>query len=632
MRAFGRDSLFHFDVYEDPSPPPLEEDPSYELEVEQRGWRKALAWASTLRGALIVSALVLLLIGVWQAKAIYGATKTWRATRLIARCEEAALAGDETAELRSLRQAFALLPSTPLTMRALARYQERRSEAGSFPTYEKLLATGEATTDDSIRAARVGLAAGRIEWSREILSRLHRDPKAGALPAVLALDARVLAMEGSWNEALTTARKAIVNPGGDNGAEKIILATLLLQAADRAPVEARQSLATEAVDLLAQLAVRLDDPGVEALNALISIARQPAAAQLLAGRDVSSWVEFAQRHPKASPKLRIMAWNIQLAAKADEPEKFYASFLDNARSAPLLQRLEAARWLNQRSKTALSLELSTPEKETSSDWFLVYLDALAAKGDWEGVLAHLETKSGQAAAMPGALRSLFAFRARCELKQPLDRAEVWRDLQIQLQSETVRNQIYVAQYAEKTGETRQAAIIYRRLLDESTAQSTFDRTLSGEEKFNCYTGLIRSFSEVAPAAELVPLFEALSKDFPEMEEARNDAIYLRLLTGQVVDGMREDLQNLLTKKPTLLAYRSTGVLYELRKGNLAAAAQLYDGWQIDWTTAADRYKVVRVAALDAVGKHDEAQSMRASINRGRLRPEEAALLDTASPK
>jgi hypothetical protein len=228
--------------------------------------------------------------------------------------------------------------------------------------------------------------------------------------------------------------------------------------------------------------------------------------------------------------------------------------------------------------------------------------------------------------MPEALRAVFALRARTELGEPQDKDEKWRDIQILLTNETVQNQLYVAQYAEKVGEPRQASVIFRRLLDRATSGSTFTEGLSREEKLACYSGVIRHTPETAPAAELLPVFDALSDAFPDMDEAANDAIYLRLLIGETNDRMPERLKSLLQKNPAVLAYRTTFALYELRAGHAAAAAKLYDGWQIDWATAPDRFKVVRSAVLRAAGHDDEAQSLSAAIDSKKLRPEEAKLL------
>jgi hypothetical protein len=603
----------------------MEEPPSYELELERRGWRKIGPWLRTTPGVVSMVVLALAAVLGWQAQPIYRVLKVWRVERLLAQCAEAERAGDDAAETRLLRKAFTLLPADARTWRALAHYHERRGESAAIVAYQQLLAAKDATLEDAARASRTAALRAPPEPGRKILELAEKMIGARDLPGVMALRARLLGAANSWDAALALAQQAAETPGAD-AVERLIFANLLLQAADRAPTEQRLPLAQRAVRLLAELATRPDDTAVEALSALISLARQPAAAQLLAGHDVAAWIEAAERHPKASARLRVLAWNLQLIGKRDDAEKFFADFLEKSREVPLAQRLEAARWLNQNARARLSLELSTPQKDVSQDWFLVYLDALAATNGWRRVLDSLQAKTGQAAVMPGALRALFSLRARSELREQVDLEETWRDILIQLQNEPVQTQIYVAQYAEKTGQLKHAATIYRKVLQEGASPASLERSVPREARLVCYTGLIRAMPPTAPAAEIQPLMEELVAEFPELEEARNDAIYLHLLTGQPSDATRRDIAKLLERNPSMLAYRTTAALLELRAGNTAAADKLYAEWKIDWDTAPDRFKVVRAAILAALGQRDEAAALRAKVQPANLRPEEAALL------
>lgn len=603
----------------------MEEPPSYELEVERRGWQKLGPWLRTGPGMLSVAALLGGIVLLWQAPTLYRLAKVWRVQRLVAQVEAAERSGDEAAEIRHLRKAFTLLPAHPLTWRALAHYHERRGEGAAVTAYQQLLATEQATPDDAIRACRQATLRAPPDACRRILELAEPIPGVRETPAAMILRARLLAADQSWKAALALAQEAVGKPDAD-APERLALATLLLQAADRAPLAERLPLAERAVNLLAELATRPDDTAVEALGSLIALARQPAAAQLLAGRDVAGWIDAAERHPKASARLRVLAWNLQLVGKRDNPGEFFNAFLEKSRESPPPQRLEAARWLNQHSRPRQSLELSTPQKDESQDWFLVYLDSLAATGQWSEVLGNLEAKSGQAAAMAPALRALFSMRARLELRQSIDTAEMWRDIQIQLQGEPVQTQLYVAQYAEKSGERKHAASLYRQILSGGAKPASFDRAVPREARLACYTGLIRCLPPTAPVAEILPIMEELSTEFPELEEARNDTIYLRLLAGRPPAPMREDVARLLERQAAMLAYRTTAALLELRAGNVAAADRLYADWKIDWTTAADRFKAVRAAVLAAAGRASEAAEMRGSIKESNLRPEEVALL------
>ena len=614
-------------VNEPPLPNPSDDDSSYELEVELGWWQRWMLWMRTGKGMATVVLLLLLAVVCWNGNAFYHSAKIWRAGRLVARSEEAGRLKNYTEQFKLLREAFVIAPSAPITIRAAARFHEARGEQAALPLYESLLATKEATADDKLRACRLAFNFGKIDLARELLAELRTHETSQLNPGVIALEAQLAAAEGKWPEALKLARQAADRPAA-KGEEKLVLAALLTRASAGAEApDGRAKLRGEAIDVLVSLMDFPDESGAKAIGGLVSLAREPAAAALLAERDVAAWVAAAERHPSLQARSRIGAWDLLLVVKPAEAEQTFAAFFAKWREAPLADRLEAARWLNQHAKPAMSLQLSEPQRETSSDWFLVYLDSLAATGRWDSVLAKLKAPTGSAASMPAALRAVFIMRARSELGEEFARSEAWRDVQILVPGDTVQNQLYIAQYAEKIGEARQAAIIFQRLLDETGPGSTFKWDLSKEEKFACYSGVIRLTPETAPAADLLPVFDGLVKDFPEMAEAANDAIYLRLLTGDPSEKLRDRSRELLAKAPAVLAYRTTAALGELRAGDAAAAAKLYDGWQIDWAAAPDRFKVVRVAVLEASGKKEDARSLRDSIDSTHLRPEEVKLLE-----
>ena len=612
-------------VNEPSLPNPTDDDSSYELEVESPWWQRWIFWLRTGKGITTAVLLLLLVLLVWNGKTIYRSAKIWRAGRLIAKSEEAGRLKKFAEQFKLLREAFVIAPSTPVTIRAAARYHESRGEPAALPLYESLLASNEATPEDRLRACRVAFNFGKVDLAIKLLGELRGSEETRSKPATIALEAQLAAVEGKWSQALALAHQAAADPSAQGG-EKMVLAALLTRASATSTSD-REKLRAEAIDVLVSLMNSPDESGAQAISGLISLAREPRAAALLAGRDIPAWVEAAARHPALSPRARVAAWDLMLVAQPSAADRTYAAFLAQWRESPVADRLEAARWLNQHHKSAMSLQLSEAQQETSSDWSLVYLDSLAATGRWDAVLEKLKTPTGPAAEMPAALRSVFTMRARSELGQVFDKSEVWRDVQILVPTDTVSNQLYIAQYAEKTGETRQAAIIFQRLLDETRAGSTFKQDLSKDEKFACYSGLIRLTPEDASAAVLLPHFEGLVEQFPEMAEAANDAGYLRLLTGKTGEDLRTRSRELLAKNPAILAYRTTAALCELRSGDAAAADKLYAGWQIDWSTAQARFKVIRVAVLEAVGKKEDAKTLRDSIDAKRLRPEEAKLLE-----
>ena len=276
---------------------PSDATSDYELEVELRGWQRFVLWLRSRTG-IITAVAVLLLVGFgWNGQAIYKGAKLWRAGRLVAQSEKAGRLKNFAEQFALLRRAFVIAPSTPLTMRAAARYHESRGEAAALPLYESLLATPEATPEDKARACRLGFTFGRIDFAKKWLAELRRDDTWKKKPVVVSLEAQLAAVEGKWPHALELGRKAATDPSA-GGEEKLIFATLLTRAYVASP-EQRGKLRNEAIDILVSLMNQPDDSGARAAVALISLARDPTEAALLAGRDVAVWVDAATRQARA---------------------------------------------------------------------------------------------------------------------------------------------------------------------------------------------------------------------------------------------------------------------------------------------------------------------------------------------
>ena len=607
-----------------PPPVPVEELGDYELRVRRYGLQNLVPFLRSARGKWAVAALVAFAILAWNARGIYRVTKIWRVEKLVAQCEAAERAGDEATAARLLHEAYKLLTAHPLTWRARAHYFETREVGAALVAYLQLLGSARATVDDAVRGSRLAGLRGSPDTRKQFVELVQRIAGAGDQPAVLALRARALAAAGSWDDAVALAQKASDLSHGE-APEGLLLAITLLEAADRGDGVERLPSAERAVALLADLALGADATAVDALTALVSLARNPAAPQLFAARDIDAWVAAVERHPKASARLRVSAWNLRLVGQREDAEKVFAAFLDKWRESPLPERLEAARWLNQKGRARLGLELSGPQKEVSGDWFLVHLDALAAIGDWAAVLAQVDGQSGQAKTMSGALRTLFRLRARAEMREPFDADEAWRDIQIQVRSEPSGTRVIFAQYAEKVGEVKRAESIYQHLLADLSAVASLDSRLGRESKLACYQGLLRTQPLTTPAAEMARIARAFAAEFPEIKDARNEAMYLRLLAGEVDEAMRAGIPGLLQSAPTL-ADRTTAALFELCLGNPEAALKIYDGVEIDWSSAPDGFKAVGNAVFAAAGRPEEARKLRTLIRETKLRPEELALL------
>jgi len=119
---------------------------------------------------------------------------------------------------------------------------------------------------------------------------------------------------------------------------------------------------------------------------------------------------------------------------------------------------------------------------------------------------------------------------------------------------------------------------------------------------------------------------------PDFMEAVGDLAYLKLLKGEDLAQSAAISEKLLSAQPDLLARMSAVALGRLRLGDPKGALAIYDKRSIDWNSAPEPWRAVRVAVLRAAGDTPAAISMASTINPAVLRPEEQKLLKPAPGK
>ena len=583
-------------------------------------------WTSGWRGAFVLLTLAVIGITWWKGRDIYESVKVLRTEHLIAQSEAARERGDYNEAGAKLHEATALLQRAPITLRSVARYQVEMRDLSALNTCAELMKTGKATTEDKVFFACQAFRLGRSDLAGPVLEELKNSPGARDTAGVLAMQAGELAGDGNWPEALKLARQACVNPGDDQDLAfaKSVLARLLLRPPSTAQ-DAAPAFLSEGLSVLHSLALRKDAAGLEAMEELMRLSQNQPTAPLFLHWNVQALMEAAERHPRAGTPLRVGSWSLRLAAEPDQQAAIAQEFFERFRNDPSTSvRLEAARWLNQRGAHRLALDLAEPSKFESQDWLTLYLDATAALGNWEDVFRTL-TARDQEIPLPTALRKLFELRSAAETGRHPDLAEAWRGIMAATRIESVENQLYVAGYAEQIGFPGQAAQIYARLLDQGGDINGAAEELTRPRRLACYTGLLRTGAGAMMLEELRTRVAAFALEFPEIDEVQNDDAYLQLLTGGDLDKAEKTAERLLQKRPQLLAYRTTMALSDLRRRKPEAAAALYEGWSIDWSTAQDQYKAVYAAVMRAAGRTADAEKVVETINAQALRPEERLL-------
>ena len=647
--------------------------PEYD-QWEDITWQRRLRiWTSGWRGPVVLLLIVLAVLAWWKGGRAYTLLKEKRAESLVAQSQAALLKGDQKEALIKLSQAIALLQRHPLTLRALAHYKLAVHDLSGLDAYEALIKTGRATLEDKLDFARQAFRLGRPDLAAPVISELKDVPEAKDTSTVLVLQALQAATARQWPEALKLGRQAAQSPGSDEDLAfvKAALARLLLQAPPpegsapapeagrpgHAPVkipailgketivrndqdflrglnlqlagagaESVQSRRAEGVALLSSLAQRQDAIGLESLGYLAGLPENMPCESLFQVQDVRALQDAAEKHADASAALKVSLWNLRLVAEPEAhmhvAQEFYEHF--KTEKSPAL-RLEAARWLNQKGFHLQVLEIAEPFKWESEDWFLVYLDALAASGKWQEVLETL-TNPAHKVPLSEGVRQMFVLRCEVELGKHPNLADSWRNIEIACQSDSPNHQLYVAGYAEQTGIPSEAVIIYRRLLQGANGLVSGTKLLLGTpERLACYYGILRDSAPTMKIEDLCALADQFAAEFPQNDDAQNEDAYVRLLEGKNIDKAEKIAQELSLKRPNDPAVCATAALAALRRQDNAAAAKLYAERVSDWSKAPESAKVVYVAVMRRLGRADEAEKVLAQTKTENLRPEERQL-------
>jgi hypothetical protein len=587
-------------------------------------------WCLSWRGGLLLLLLTVTTAVAWKGRAVYRELKTYYVEKLIDQAAAAASERDWKTEIERLKLAYQLIRHHTGTLRAIAHHQADHRHPSCLEFFAQLIRSGEATEEDHIDFARAAFRLGRPDLVQALVENLAREGTASAA-VVKVLQAEAHAAEKNWSEAVTLARQGVekLRDTSETAAySRYVLARLLLQLPG-----ADESQEREAVDLLKRVARRDDEPAFDALLLLIALAEHPEKSRLLAGSpETSGWVKSLEANPRAEELVKVRAWSLRLAAattgREEVLEQFYSHYGESVSST---LRLEAANWLLRNGAPNRAFDMAVAARFESENWFIFHLDLIAAKGDWTEVARLLRDNSSKGPLRP-ALRRLFLLRTQLQAGQSVDVQAAWTDIRRESRNEDVRTQLYLAGYAEQTGFKLEAARIYQRTLGDDLDGMRWMGNAGRMERLAGYAGYLRCASNTAELPELAKVVRSFAADFPEIDEVRNDALYLSLLEGfGSPTDWRAAAQALVQRHPQLLAYRSTLALACLRCGDATAAMSVYQNWSTDWSTAQGRYKAVYAAVLQAAGRPAEARRLLEGVQWQALRKEEVQLAGAGDP-
>lgn len=549
---------------------PDDDDLSAE-EVRQLRRRRIARQATTFGlSAVLMAALAAVLI--------VPVVKDWRARQFAARAEELRREGKLQDAFNNASSAMQMRPGMPEVRRTYARVLVDGNESAALQVMQELAASDQGTPEDRLALAEAGLRFGNVALAeKEVFQLLQQGHKT---PQALYVLARVRLAQNRREEALQALKESVESGGGPDPA--ILLARS--QMADGRPDSLRS-----AIGILRPIARQSDAPGLEALIALVG---SPA----LRTKEGVGWIEALRTHPLASTEQKLAASSAEIELRPAAGDEVVGKTAATYRNGPPDQRAALARWLNLHREYGATLEVITAnEAATRSDLFLIRLDAMAGRGDWQTIA---ELLRGNGLPLQSALVWLYRGRAARELGREEESATHYR--RAIAESAPARDIMwYVISYLQKIGEDK--------VLEEELEALT-ENPATARQAFAALVPLVQKRQD---AEELYQLYDRMLKQLPADTVVQNDHRYFAALTGRRADA--GGARDLLAREPQMLAYRITLALTLLRNGQNEAAIKVFDGITLDPMQIQPYQRAVLAAVLGANGRGAEARQLAQSV-------------------
>lgn len=545
------------------------------------------------------SRILLLIIGAallsLAASAGYSAFKSHRAHSLIQLGRRELEAGHFQQALAHAQTAGLLRPGFVDSSRLIAQILSAAGDPRAVPFWGGVVRASDGQLNDRLDFTACAISFQQWDIAEKELSelRLVRPVPARAL----ALSAILHDLTGSPAEAIRFAMETLDRTPDDR---QMQLMVARLSANSPEPVRQKQGLA--------MLRSMVADTSASSIEPALILARAPMAStnDLQLVRDI-----LLRTTNSVGRNLSLARTEVELRLGIAKLAPAAVSLRKEMASRAAKDRLEVARWLNQKGLHRETLELlQGSDWMQSRDLALVYLDAKAALGRWNEVRADLGKPN---IPLPPPLQSLFKARASSELGDGSAAGLFWDQALAQATGQPLVL-AYLASYAEKQGLRSQARSAYEQMLRETrTARAGF-------------MGLIRLAEAEKDTTRLRDLMARILERFPSDQQPSNDLAYLDLLTRKNVATSTSSALKRLAEAPSVLGYRTTAALGYLRGGNPAAALLLYSGVEVDWDAVLPGWRAVHAAVLAANGRRTEANLEAARIPLPRLLPEERLLI------
>jgi len=536
-----------------------------------------------------VLALVIALIG---ATAL-GIMEKWRsrqARHMVLGVEEFFAAGHQREALLRVEAAWRMQPDEPQVMRAVACVLEASGNPRALDAYEKLAASAEVSTADRQRYVQAALRFGRSDLAEGQAQTLAQSGEEGFAHLV-----RAEKLQAQRNAAGAEGELRLVDPSSAARDAALLRLAALLAARDSHAAD------TEAFAILSELSARQDTTGLEALAAGV-------AAGVVPPGELKGWTDRLAAHPKGNDRTFLLVQTARWPEDQDGRRTIVREVMARFAGTPVERKVAALLWLNGHEEFARGLELMPEAKaRTNPDAFVLWLDALAGRGDWTAIEVALSKKGP----LKDTLINLFRARAAAHT----GRAGTARQLYaraIHLALSDLTQMPLVVAFLNTDGQK------------ELLADALQEALVGGPDQEVAADVLLQISKQTRNAVEVREAWSAIARARPDDAAAANAVIYYGLVTGIAPPPTLAERAGANPSDIDLCTIRAFALLKE---GKSEEAVEIFQGMSLRSDHITPEQKAAVISVLAANGRLDQAEAMGATLDASGLTTQEVKMVE-----
>jgi hypothetical protein len=574
----------------------------------QRRKRKRLFLALAL-------VLALLLGAAFGGRPAMHAIKAWQARRHA----DKAFAFLEKEQWNEARKeataAYQLWPDEPEAIRAVARFLSRTRQPAALEFWDRLEKDGRLTRADLTDEASIALLAGDDTRAKRAITALLSGKNGAPKPVDHLLAAQLAIRQGAGIEAHDALQKIFDDPQA-SGREKLQAALL-----ENTIPGGSEAWRNEAWSWVKKVSEAEDAAG---LDALMVFAQTLLTSEKIPENFPIAPLELAQKleaHPLARAPQKLVAIDLKIREQKEARDELIAKAIEQFKTGAPEETAALATWLNGKGEFQRQLDAIPLQKALQSrELFLQHMDALGGLGRWKEIRDLLDRDTFP---LDPVVQKMYLARTNAQLDEKAAAENNW-----QRALETAHGDpgklIMLAGYAEKNG----ALEVARAAYDEAAAESPRLRA--------AHQGRLRLVQRTGETKKIHGVLAEMLSIWPNDPAVQNDEAYLRLLLmdqpeaerrKQEVENIEELGAKLVQRDPSSLPHRTLLALARLRLGKYSDAMNAYGEIQVAPGALTPSALAVHAAALAANGRGEDAAAEMREVDRTRLLPEEAALVE-----